>query len=131
MRWLILTLALLPLPTLAAEPYCQIEETCTVTSDNCQPAEGRIMLHVEVQENVTKATILLDGETMGTGSVPGLHNVTAIMFTTEDGVENQLRLQENGRVSYLVSRLDPDPHKGKDQVLYRGHAWRGMSDDQG
>ncbi|MDU8926908.1 hypothetical protein RXV86_05890 [Alisedimentitalea sp. MJ-SS2] len=125
MRGLILTFALLPLPALAAEPYCQVEETCTVTSDNCQPAEGRIMLHLHAAENVTKATILLDGERMGTGSVLGLHNVTAIMFTTEDGIENQMRIQENGRFNYLVSRPDAQAHKGKDQMLYRGQCVEG------
>ena len=129
MRSLILTLCLLPLPALAddttGEPYCAVEETCTVTSDNCQPAEGRIKLHLHAAENVTMATILLNDENMGTGSVLGLHNVTAIMFTTEDGVENQMRIQENGRFNYLVSRPDPDAHKGKDQILYRGQCVEG------
>lgn len=122
----VLSMALaMPRTALAGEPYCAIEETCTITSDNCVPAEGRVVLRVQPGAQVTKATIILNGENMGSGSVLGLHNVTAIMFTSDDGVENQLRIQESGRFNYLVSRPDPEAHKGKDQILYRGQCVEG------
>ena len=109
-------------PALAAEPYCQIEQTCLDTPDNCAPAEGRVMLEV-LQDG--KAQVRVNGEVMGAGAILSMSKVTMLIFTTGDGVQNQVRIQEDGAFTYLISKPDAAAFNGKDQILYRGQCVEG------
>jgi hypothetical protein len=114
-------LALATTPALAADPTCPVAETCKHSNDNCQPAEGMLLLRllpsgkVEVRLNDNapqEATVLqMTGQT--------------IMLFGSDGEEHQLRLAPDGKFNYLISIPDPSAPEGKDQTLYRGQCVEG------
>lgn len=111
-----------PGAAMAGDPYCAIEETCTVTSDNCVPADGRLVFEA-LQGG--KARVVLDDEVMGEAAILSMSSMTTLMFTTEAGVQNQVRIQQSGAFTYLVSKPDAAAFNGKDQVLYRGQCVEG------
>lgn len=105
------------MPLHAGGPRCVVEETCTETSDNCQPAEG--ILRVTALD-AYKATVQLDNGPVFESTYLGLNGVLALIFSPEPQHEHQLRIQDNGTFNYLVSTPNADAHNGKDQILYRG-----------
>ena len=111
----IVALGLLSAPALA-EPKCLVEETCAGTSDNCEPAEGVVVI---TALDAYKATLQLNDGPVHESTYLSLNRVLALIFVVQ-GVEHQLRIQENGSFNYLISTPNPDAPKGKDQILYRG-----------
>lgn len=118
---LTLALALAPLPGLAGAPYCAVEEICKHTNDNCQPAEGRLVMRLLPSG---KAEVQLDDGPAHESTVLQMQGKTLLIFRVE-GEEHQLRLEADGKFNYLISIPDPDAPKGKDQTLYRGQCVEG------
>ena len=56
MRWITAILALTALPALAG-PSCPVTETCKQANDNCQPAEGLLVLTVLEADPVLKGAM--------------------------------------------------------------------------
>ena len=105
----------------AAEPYCNVLETCTQTSDNCQPAEG--MLKIDMQPS-GKALVMPNDRPPLESAILNMSGQIILLFT--DGTdEHELRINGDGKFNYLISIADPDAPKGKDQVLYRGQCVEG------
>lgn len=104
-------------PLYAAGPRCMVEETCTETSDNCQPATG--VVKVTALDGY-KATVQLDDGPVYESTYLGLNGVLALIFSPEPQHEHQLRIQDDGVFNYLVSTPNAEAHNGKDQILYRG-----------
>lgn len=115
-------LSLCATPALAAEPYCLVEETCTETSDNCQPAEGRLEMRMQPGG---KALVVLD-DREGLEATPlVMGKMIQMIFSGPDKTQHQLRIGPDGRFNYLINTPNPDAWKGKDQVLFRGQCVEG------
>ncbi len=110
-----------PPAAMAAEPYCNVQETCSQTSDNCQPAEG--LLKVDVLPS-GKASVRLTDRPALESTILEMGGQIILLFT--DGTdEHELRIAGDGKFNYLISTADRDAPKGKDQVLYRGQCVEG------
>lgn len=104
------------LPAFAAEPYCQIEETCTLHKDNCQSADGRLTIKIQPDG---KGRIQLDGRDPVDSTILQMNGKT-MLITTNDGEEHQLRISKDGAFNYLITTPDDTADKGKRQIMYRG-----------
>lgn len=106
---------------LAGAPFCQVEATCTETSDNCVAAEGRLQIDVLPSG---KASVLLNDHAPLESTILDMNGMIMLIF--HDGKdEHQLRIQPDGKFNYLISKPDPDAFNGKNQILYRGQCVEG------
>ncbi len=112
-------LALTTAPALAGEPTCPVSETCRQSNDNCQPAEGLVVLRVIEAEPVLKVAIILNGGAPVEAIAVQDPKYTTLM-AMENGTEHQFRLQPDGSFNYLVTTPHPGAPRDTDQRLYRG-----------
>lgn len=118
----VLALALLAAPpALAGGPTCPVTETCKQTNDNCQPAEGMLVLALQPDG---KVEVRLNDNPPLTSTVLQMNGQTILIFWN-NGEEHQLRLAADGKFNYLISIPDESAPKGKDQTLYRGQCVEG------
>lgn len=113
---------LLASPVIAAEPYCLVQESCIETSDNCQPAEGR--LEMRVQDSGKALVYLNDAEPLEATPLM-MGQMVQMIFAGPDRSQHQLRIAPDGKFNYLIDTPNPEAHKGKDQILYRGQCQEG------
>jgi|GEM_PF-6786947 len=111
-------------PALAGAPTCPVTETCKHSNDNCQPAEGLVVLKVLEADPVLKVAVTLnDALPVETIAVQDPKYTTLMAMI--DGTEHQFRLQPDGTFNYLITTPDPDAPGGHDQTLYRGQCLEG------
>lgn len=108
-------------PATAGTPYCQIEEVCRGTNDNCAPEGGRVTIDVLPSG---KAQVTLRDRAPLESTILDMNGMIMLIFH-DDRIEHQLRINPEGSFHYLVSTPDPDAPKGKDQVMYRGQCVEG------
>ncbi len=121
MRRAALALAVLAGPALADAPTCPVSEICRHANDNCQPAEGLLILALQPSG---KVEVRLNDNPPLTSTVLQMNGQTILLFG-EDGEEHQLRLAADGKFNYLITIPDADAPRGKDQTLYRGQCLEG------
>jgi hypothetical protein len=124
MRYLTLIFPLLcltALPAVAAEPFCNVEETCTVHKDNCEPAKGRLTIKVQPSG---KGLIALDGNAPVEATILQMNGKT-MLISTNDGEEHQLRISDDGGFNYLITTPDTEAETGRSQIMYRGQCVEG------
>lgn len=108
-------------PAFAAEPFCKVEETCTVHKDNCEPATGRLTIKVQPSG---KGVITLDGTAPVEATILQMNGKT-MLISTDDGEEHQLRISDDGSFNYLITTPDTDAQIGRSQIMYRGQCVEG------
>lgn len=106
---------------MASEPYCDISETCLETRDNCAPATGTLKMQVQPSG---KALVTLKDSAPLESTILDLNGVIVLIFHDQED-EHQLRISQDGKFNYLITKTDPTAHNGKDQVLYRGQCVEG------
>ena len=111
-----LLLAAAAAPAFAGGPTCPVTETCKHSNDNCQPAEGLLILALQPDG---KVEVQLNDNPPLLSTVLQMSGQTILIFGS-GGEEHQLRLAADGKFNYLISIPDEDAPKGKDQTLYRG-----------
>jgi hypothetical protein len=117
-----LALALLAAgPALAGGPSCPVSEICKHSNDNCQPAEGLLILALQPSG---KVEVRLNDNSPLTSTVLQMSGQTILLFG-EGGEEHQLRLAADGKFNYLITIPDADAPRGRDQTLYRGQCLEG------
>ena len=109
-------------PLFAAEPYCLVQETCTETSDNCQPAEGRLEMKMH---GTGKAMVHLNDAAPLEATPLMMGEMVQMIFAGPDKSQHQMRIAPDGKFNYLINTPNLDAPKGKDQVLYRGQCHEG------
>lgn len=112
---------LAPVAALAGTPYCQIEQACRGTSDNCTPEGGRVTIDVLPSG---KAAVTLRDRAPLESTILDMNGLI-MLICHDDRTEHQLRINPEGSFTYLISVPDPDAPKGKDQVMYRGQCVEG------
>ena len=121
---LALVIALAAGSALAAAPTCPVTETCKQSNDNCQPAEGLVVLKMLEADPVLKVAVSLnDAPPVDTTAVQDPKYTTLMAMI--DGTEHQFRLQPDGTFNYLITTPDRDAPGGHDQPLYRGQCLEG------
>ena len=108
-------------PAVAGAPSCPVTETCKHSNDNCQPAEGMLVLALQ---DDGKVEVRLNDNPPLLSTVLQMSGQTILIFGP-DGEEHQLRLASDGKFNYLISIPDKGAPKGKDQILYRGQCVEG------
>ncbi len=122
MRPVALALALLAAgPAVAGAPTCPVREICKHSNDNCQPAEGMLILALQPSG---KVEVRLNDDPPLESTVLQMNGQTILLFG-RDREEHQLRLAADGTFNYLISIPDADAPRGKDQTLYRGQCLEG------
>ncbi len=111
-------------PAFAGGPSCPVAETCTQSNDNCQPAEGVVVLRVLAADPVLKVEIALDGRAPVATTAMQDPKYTTLM-AMEAGAEHQFRLQPDGTFNYLITTPDTGAPGGQTQTLYRGKCVEG------
>ena len=122
MKLVPLALALLwAAPGLAGAPTCPVSEICKYSNDNCQPAEGMLILALQPSG---KVEVRLNDNPPLTSTVLQMSGQTILLFG-EDGEEHQIRLAADGKFNYLITIPDAGAPRGRDQTLYRGQCLEG------
>jgi hypothetical protein len=109
-------------PALAGEPACPVTETCRISDDYCQPAEGMPIIKFPPQSG--KVAIHLNDNPPLESAILDKPGQTTMSFMRA-GEEHQLRVAPDGKFNYLITIHDPQAPGGCDQTLYRRQCLEG------